>query len=109
MTRKKPGYYAALVFENCHSKERSSDLGRFRWLATVRCGLGCEISPILRPGFIELPVVFTPSSAGEHTEIKSRAESHDGTQACSPSPSPLDKGKATRSPPWLFRGVRVER
>ncbi len=69
MTRKKLGCYAALVFENCHSKERSSDLGHFRCLATVR--VGCEnFSPFSHPGFTELLVEFTAGSAEDQSEIK---------------------------------------
>jgi hypothetical protein len=71
MTLKRPGCYAALVFENCHSKERSSDVGRFRCLATVR--VGREGYSPFHAGFIELLVVFKPGSA----EDQSRGRSHD--------------------------------
>ena len=105
MTLKKPGCYAVLVFENCRSKERSSDLGSIRSLAILRFGSGEKCLPISLPGFTELLVVWITGSV----EDQSRAESHDRTQAPSLSLSAPDKRKATHSPPWLFRGVRVQR
>lgn len=56
MTLKKLGCYAALAFENCHSKEPSSDSGSLSMLSDGP--VGCEVPPHLWPGLTELPVEF---------------------------------------------------
>src|SRR5216684_3350410 len=80
-------------------------LAAFRCFATVR--VGCEAAPFhasASQGFS-----LYSRQVRRKTKLKSKAEVEvRESQACSPSLSTLDKRKATHSPPWLFRGVRVE-
>jgi hypothetical protein len=81
-------------------------LAAFRCLATVR--FGCEAAPFHASASQGFSLYSRQVRQKTKLKSKSRGRSQDGAQACSPSLSAPDKRKATHSPPWLFRGVRVE-